>query len=179
MPSSLSIELPPRAEQTAFNLRRWAEILADRNLPKIPGRVETDRHGRIIISPPPAPEHGRFQLRIGSLLNKLMSNGEALTECAISTADGVKGADVAWASRERWRDLGKRSCFVLAPEICVEVISPDNSEEEIREKIALYLDAGAKEVWVCGAFGEIDFFGPGSTPLKASQLCPAFPKSVS
>src|SRR5205085_2576322 len=122
------------------------------------GRVETDRHGRVVMSPPPAPQHGRFQLKIGSLLEELMQDGDALTECPISTADGVKAADVAWASAERWKKLEMGVCFILAPEICVEVISPSNSEEEIREKMALYFDAGAREVWVCGIFGEMTFF---------------------
>ena len=41
--SMLTIELPAQEEQTAFNLRRWAEVLADRELAKIEGRIETDR----------------------------------------------------------------------------------------------------------------------------------------
>src|SRR4051794_1504826 len=44
--SMVTLELRPRKEQTAFNLRRWDEVLADPDLPKIEGRVETDRHGR-------------------------------------------------------------------------------------------------------------------------------------
>jgi Uma2 family endonuclease len=176
---SLTIELPPREEQTEFNLRRWAELLNDPALQKIEGRIETDRHGRMIMSPPPAPEHGRFQLMIGALLRNLMPSGEALTECPISTADGVLAADVAWLSRERWRERGNRSCFVNAPELCVEVISSSNSDEEIREKMTLYFDAGAEEVWTCGAFGKMSFFGRGAVPLEHSQLCPKFPLELS
>jgi hypothetical protein len=55
---SLSIELQGSAEQTAFNLKRWAEVLADPELAPLPHRIETDRHGRISMSPPPAPAHG-------------------------------------------------------------------------------------------------------------------------
>src|SRR5256886_13908307 len=149
--ATLTIELPPHEAQTAFNLRRWVELLADRELARFEGRIETDRHGQIIMSPPPAPSHGSFQLEIGHLLRQLMSHGRTLTECPISTADGVKAADVAWASPERMRELGEQVCFPHAPEICVEVISPSNTGPEIREKIALYFDAGAKEVWLCAA----------------------------
>src|SRR4051812_31791910 len=170
--STFTLELPPRAEQTEFNLRRWDEVLANPDLRNLPGRVETDRHGRVIMSPPPAPNHSRLQFRIGSLLEKLMPPGEVLTECALSTADGVKGIDVAWASHAKWREVGNRSCFLRAPEICVEVISPSNSEEEIQEKMALYFEAGAKEVWVCGIFGAMSFFGRNSVPLTSSELCP-------
>ncbi len=107
-----------------------------------------------------------------------MLPGEIVTECPISTADGVKGADVAWASKECWHELGNRPCFIRSPEICIEVTSPDNTEEEIREKMALYLDAGAKEVWVCGLFGAMRFFGTGLAPLPRSQLCPNFPEQI-
>src|SRR5438477_8990562 len=99
--ATLTIELPQQQPQTALNLRRWAELLADAELARFEGRVETDRHGHIIMSPPPAPNHGSFQLEIGHLLRNLIPQGGVLTECPISTADGVKGADVAWASPER------------------------------------------------------------------------------
>jgi hypothetical protein len=32
--------------------------------------------------------------------------------------------------------------------------------------MALYFDAGAKEVWVCGSFGQVSFFGPGGVALS-------------
>src|SRR5262245_12633103 len=176
---TLTIELPQHQRQTAFNLRRWAELLADSELARFEGRIETDRHGHVIMSPPPAPSHGSFQLEIGHLLRTLMSRGRVLTECPISTADGVKAADVAWASPQCMRELGNRSCFPKALEICVEVLSPSNTEAEIQEKTALYFDAGAREVWLCDKSGNMTFFGPGSDQsLKTSKLCPRFPKHV-
>jgi Uma2 family endonuclease len=176
--STLTLELRPREEQTAFNLRRWDEVLADPELKKLPGRVETDRHGRIIMSPPPAPNHGELQFKIGLLLQKLMPPGHIITECPVSTADGVKGLDVVWASIECRAEAGNRAFFIRAPEICVEVTSPSNSEEELREKMALYFDAGAKEVWICGIFGAMSFYGPGRVERTRSELCPDFPSRV-
>ena len=176
---TLTIELPPRAARTQVNLRRWAELLADSELAKFEGRVETDRHGHILMSPPPAPSHGSFQSEIAYLLRSLMPNGRVLTECPISTADGVKAADVAWASPQRMRELGNRVCFPQAPELCVEVLSPGNTEAEIQEKMILYFDAGAKEVWLCGKSGGVQIFIPNATrPAKASKLCPEFPRQV-
>ena len=101
--SALTLELRPRAEQTTFNLRRWDEVSADPELTKVAGRVETDRHGRIIMSPPPAPRHGRLQAEIAALLKKLLPSGTTVTESPVSTADGVNGVDVAWASAECWK----------------------------------------------------------------------------
>jgi len=177
--ATLTIELPPQQAQTARNLRRWEELLANRELARFDGRIETDRHGQIIMSPPPAPRHGSFQLEIGYLLRQLMPGGRTLTECPISTADGVKAADVAWASPECMRELGNRVCFPGAPGICVEVLSPGNTEAEMQEKMALYFDAGAQEVWLCSESGAMSFFGPNPTHLlDHSKLCPQFPKQI-
>lgn len=176
---SLTIELPSQQEQTAFNLRRWAEVLADPTLRKIQGRIETDRHGHVLMSPPPAASHGSYQFQIGYLLRQMLPRGRVVTECPISTADGVRAADVAWASPERVRELGDQVCFPRAPEICVEVLSPDNTPAEMREKNALYFDAGAQEVWHCAVNGPMSFFFPGETSAaKASRLCAEFPALV-
>lgn len=107
----------------------------------------------------------------------LLPNGEAMPECAISTADGVRATDVAWASTERIAALGDAVIFTECPEICVEVISPSNRRGEIDYKMRLYFDAGAKEVWVCNQ-GKMSFFAPGGVALPASTLCPGFPKEI-
>lgn len=154
--------------------------MADRELARIEGRIETDRHGHIIMSPPPAPSHGSHQVAIAHLLCNLMLEGRVLSECPISTADGVKAADVAWASPERMRELGDQVCFPQAPEICVEVLSPSNTEAEIKEKTALYVDAGAQEVWLCTPEdGKMSFLAsPGMAPMRGSKLCPQFPDRI-
>src|SRR5580658_703411 len=128
--SMMTLELPPRKTQAAFNLRRWAELVVDPELARIEGRIETDRHGHIIMSPPAAAGHGSFQSEIGFLLRTLLPEGRVVTECPISTADGVKVADVAWASPERVEQWDGQVCFPRSPEICVEVLSPSNTQAE-------------------------------------------------
>jgi Uma2 family endonuclease len=175
--ATLTIKLPSQKEQTDFNLRRWDELLCDPEMAKIEGRVETDRYGHVIMSPPPAANHGSYQLEIGHLLRTLMKVGRVLTECPISTADGVRAADVAWASPACIKELGKRTCFLRSPEICVEVLLPSNTDAEIREKMALYFDAGAQEVWLCETSGAMKFFANAKS-VHASKLCPEFPARV-
>src|SRR5688500_1653414 len=102
---SLIIELPSHRAQTAFNLRRWREVLDDPEAHKWVGRVETDRHGQMIMSPPPAPEHGENQGEIVYLLRQLLPEGRVIPECPISTADGVRAADVAWLSAKRKAEI--------------------------------------------------------------------------
>src|SRR5262249_41638893 len=177
--AGLTIELRSQREQNEFNLRRWDELLDDPVLARIEGRVETDRHGQIIMSPPPSARHGTYQSKISYALRDLMDEGEVVTECPISTADGVRAADVAWASEQTMRILGNRSCFPTSPEICVEVLSTRNTKKEIDEKKALYFDAGAREVWICGDAGRVSFFNDATSPAsEKSRLCPKFPKRI-
>jgi Uma2 family endonuclease len=175
---SVVIKLLPQRVQTEFNLRRWNEVLSDPALAKVPGRIETDRHGNVVMHAPSAPAHGIFQAEIACLLRQLLPNGHTIIACPVSTADGVRAADIAWASNNQWRELAELPCFTRAPEICVEILSPRNSEAEIRERTALYFDAGAREAWICDTFGAMTFFGPGSIELAESTLCPEFPKNV-
>ncbi len=163
----------------ALNLKRWREVLADPALAELPYRVETDRHGHIVMSPPPTPAHGKKQNRIGSLLEQLLPDGHTITECPLSTADGVKAIDVAWLAPERGQEADTETCLTRAPEICVEIISPSNTLREIQEKVALYFDAGAREVWTCERDGTVCFhFSVAPKIRKASELCPRFPLRI-
>ena len=175
------LEAPERAavehDRTAFNLAVWDKIVANPEFARMPYRFETDEHGQIIMSPPPAPSHGNKQSKIVRLLWQHAPEGEVISECPVSTCKGVKGVDVAWCSPEIWRESEGKSCMLRSPEICVEVLSPSNAISEIEEKKQLYFEAGAKEVWLCAEDGTMNFFLSGSlTP--ASLLCPAFPLRI-
>ncbi len=177
--ATLKVELPSQQSLTEKNLHRWAEVVSDSRLARLEERVETDRFGHIIMSPPPSARHGSYQFRIGALLDQLMAEGRVVTECPVSTADGVKAADVAWASPSCLRELGVEVCFPRAPEICVEILSPGNTEAEMRDKTALYFDAGAKEVWHCTDQGKMIFYQLGRwKSVSSSQLCPKFPAQI-
>ena len=173
---SLAIHLPPREDQQGFNLRVWQRMLEDPQLAKIEGRLETDRHGHVLMSPPPGYHHASRQFEIGYQLRKLLG-GNVRTECPLSTSDGVKAIDVAWLSDLRESTALSGEILLQAPEICVEVISPSNTPAEMNEKMALYFDAGADEVWFCETNGDMRFHSP-SGPLECSVFCPEFPAVI-
>jgi Uma2 family endonuclease len=109
----------------------------------------------------------------------LLPNGIVITECPLSTSDGVKATDVAWLAPHRVSE-SEGVLLTQAPEICVEILSPSNSRKAIEEKITLYFDAGAKEVWICNTMGTMSF-RTCSDPkmiLSKSEICPDFPESV-
>jgi Uma2 family endonuclease len=175
----ITIELPELESQTAFNLARWAEILDDPRLAKLPERIETDRHGHILMTPPPAFRHSLRQDHIIGFLHSLMPQGQTLPECPLSTADGVKAIDVAWLEHRRPEIRQDLLVLTRAPEICIEILSPSNTPSEIDEKRALYFDAGAIEVWLCNLDGSMSFFvGPAHHQSSTSALCPAFPGRI-
>jgi Uma2 family endonuclease len=174
----LTIELPSVDGQNAFNLRRWHEVLADPFLAKLSHRIETDRHGHIVMSPPPAFSHGRRQAKIAGLMLKLMPDGQAVTECPLSTLDGVKAIDVAWISRAREENASEPVVLERAPEICVEILSPSHRASEIEEKRVLYFEAGAQEVWICNLNGQLTFYLASRQQVNVSGLCPDFPKQL-
>jgi Uma2 family endonuclease len=72
------------------------------------------------------------------------------------------------------RDTGDPS--TLAPELCVEILSASNTDDELREKRALYREIGAEEVWVVDPDGRIRFFA--ETERDASALAPSCPDRV-
>lgn len=165
--------------QAAFNLAVWEKVLADPFLAGLPHRIETDRHGQIIMSPPPAPDHGEEQAEIASNLKRLLPGGHVITECPVSTSEGVKAVDVAWISKDRRRAQRGQVCLTQAPEICVEVISPGNTQRELREKKTLFFAAGAEEVWFCHQDGRMEFFRKDAPETATgSLLCSAFPHII-
>ena len=157
-------------QSTPGALARWREVLADPDLARWPGRVETDRLGQVIMSPPPRLPHAFQQSRILQLLARLLPAGYALTECPLLTDDGVKGIDVVWLAPGRTELATGEQVLSVAPEICVEVLSPGNTIPEMNEKRALYFAAGAREVWIVDLNGNISFFVP--EPAEHSKLCP-------
>lgn len=149
------IEAPLDAEQLA---RRYRALAEDPRFANLPGKIELDVWGRILVSPA-SNLHGLLQARLIQCL--AASGGEAIAEASVATAAGILVADVAWMSPETATDLGTDTPYPRAPDLCVEIVSPANSRKEIDEKIAAYVGAGAKEVWVVYPRARrVDCFGP-------------------
>ncbi len=73
------------------------------------------------------------------------------------TSDWVKGSRVPDASfylAERWTDYISSTPdwyskpFVLVPDLCVEIISPNDNYFDVEAKVAAYLSDGVQIVWV-------------------------------
>lgn len=126
--------------------QRYGDLCNDPLFANVPGKVEIDRWGRLLMSPPPRPYHGRVQVRLSDKLAKL--GGERTVEAAIATPLGLFVADLAWSGKKSPPGSEGDPALMHAPELCIEVVSPSNSRKEMNEKVAAYLAAGAEEVWI-------------------------------
>ncbi len=151
-------------------LARWAEVVNDPSLHDLPYKIEVNETGKIEMSPA-TNRHGILQLAIGEALSHALPDGTALVECSVMTSTGIRVADVAWISHTRAAGQPDDGPYLIAPEICVEIVSPSNSKSEIDQKTQAYLEAGATEVWVVELSGGMGIFAP-SGPLVASNLVP-------
>jgi Uma2 family endonuclease len=116
-------------------------------------RVDLVR-GMLVRSPIPAPLHGVLQIRIGRKLDEFVEHaggGVVTGEVGAILArdpDTVRGPDVAFYSTERIPESGYSGGFWGPPDLAVEILSPSNRASEVRAKIADYLEAGVRLVWV-------------------------------
>ena len=176
----LIIELPSREEQIDMNRRRLEELQGDSTLADVSLRIETNAHGQILMTPPSAGEHSYRQSSIFFAMERLLK-GQVLAECPISTMDGVRAAVVGWYSSQRFSQVRSQPAFEIAPEICVEVISPGNTKSGRMLKKQLYFEAGAEEVWFCQLDGQMEFYTAAepAVPTTSSTSCPDFPSPAS
>jgi Uma2 family endonuclease len=80
--------------------------------------------------------------------------GEACTEVLFKLPlkkDRNRKPDVAFVSHSRWpkyKPMPDTNAWDVLPELCVEVISPNDTGDEIETKVDEYLRAGVSLIWV-------------------------------
>ncbi len=147
----------------------WTSVISDPLLQNLPYKIELDKWGKILMSPA-SNTHGNRQFEVGTYIKEtLQGRGKIIMECSIQTRQGVKVADVAWASDAFIAEHGFQTPYSKAPELCVEIISPSNSKAEMEEKIELYLAKGAHEVWLVDNNGRTQYYSHEGQ-MKASKL---------
>ena len=117
------------------------------------GRCELVR-GELRTMIPPGFEHGRIAVNLtGPIASHVKTHGLG-TVVAAETGfflsrdpDTVRAPDVAFVRATR--PAGPpRGYYPGAPDLAVEVLSPDDRPGYVREKVAEWLEAGTLAVWV-------------------------------
>jgi Uma2 family endonuclease len=91
--------------------------------------------------------------------------------------------DVAYVSNERDAPVGDDEFFPYAPDIAIEVLSPDNTWPKVRRKARAYLASGARLVWAIDPRRQtVTVYRPGIEPqllrgedvLSGEDVLPGF-----
>lgn len=111
--------------------------------------------GRIVMTSPTNAEHGFIEVNIVHALKSYIKRkklGWVLTgEVGVYTRrnpDTVRGADMAFISKERLLGRPHKKYIEVSPELVVEIFPPTESRKNIRDKVREYLSIGAEQVWV-------------------------------
>jgi Uma2 family endonuclease len=110
--------------------------------------------GVIVEMAPAGGKHGGIALKLGALILQHVESHDLGHVTAAETGFvlfaepyTVRGADVGFISKERLTELPEKY-IPFAPDLAVEVVSPNDSASEIQAKVLEYLQAGTKLVWI-------------------------------
>lgn len=111
--------------------------------------------GRLIVREPAGWAHGIVAMKIGTKVAAHVDQSGAGVVLAAETGfkiesdpDTVRAPDVAFVTRERAPLESTRGFPALAPDLAIEILSPDDRPGEVLAKIGDWLSAGTKLVWV-------------------------------
>jgi Uma2 family endonuclease len=97
--------------------------------------------------------------------------------------DTLRGPDVSFVRSERASQLDPERDIPGAPDLAVEIVSPNDSAQDLNKKVRQYLNAGCQVVWVVyPVTREVEVFEAGGgmrrlteeDSLEAPDLLPGF-----
>jgi Uma2 family endonuclease len=146
--------------------------------PDEPGMRQELIRGEVVTMSLPGGEHGEIAQEIGGLMwahvkaSKLGRTYAAETGFLVERdPDTVRGADVAFVRTDRLAAIKNRKKHVpFAPDLAFEVNSPNDRDDEIEEKIQLWLKAGSLLVWsVDPESRTVVVYRPGAEPVTLGE----------
>jgi Uma2 family endonuclease len=112
--------------------------------------------GRLVVREPPGTRHGVIAATLAYFLRDFVQrHGRGGVVAGQDTGfkigrdpDTVRAPDAAFVAAARSDRIPARGYAELAPDIVAEVLSPDDRPAEVLAKVADWLGAGTKLVWV-------------------------------
>src|SRR5258707_2463876 len=100
----------------------------------------------------PTGVHGEIQMLLGHyFLTYLEKNriGRVTGESGYKLSENtVLGPDVAFTSFDRIKKFAAVGMIPVAPDLAVEIVSPNDTTQQIEDKVQLYLEAGTHLIWI-------------------------------
>jgi Uma2 family endonuclease len=160
----------------------------------IPGKVTELVRGRLIVREPPGTHHGAIAANLAYYLSHFVrrhGSGAIFAQDTgfkiASDPDSVRAPDVAFVARERTGLIRSRGYAELAPDLLAEILSPDDRPAEVLAKVADWLAAGTRIVWVIdpqrrdarvyGQDGSLTVLGSDDS-LEGEDVLPGFACSL-
>jgi Uma2 family endonuclease len=118
-------------------------------------RIERTKEGELIIMPPTGGETGgrNFELT-GVFRNWVKSDGTGKgfdsSTCFTLPNGAMRSPDLSWVKLDRWNALTdeERKKFLLCPDFVVELRSPSDIVDALKEKMEEYIENGAQLGWL-------------------------------
>jgi Uma2 family endonuclease len=128
---------------------------ADVERMSLPGKQVELVRGRLIVREPPGTRHGVIAAKLAYYLSDFVHRHGLGLVAAQDTGfkitrdpDTVRAPDVAFVGLEGAGRIPARGYAELAPDLLAEVLSPDDAPAEVLAKVADWLAAGTKLVWL-------------------------------
>ena len=150
--------------------------------------------GQLVSLMPTGKEHGRIEALIAILLGMFVlktRSGNVLSgETGVyirRNPDSIRAFDVGYISAERWERSQSTSYLDVAPELVVEVLSPNDSWQDVQAKLADYFAIDVVEVWIVApqqsavyvyySLTDVTLYQLGDT-LRPEAILPGFELAV-
>lgn len=158
--------------------------------PKLPDRYEIV-NGEIREVPPMGARQISLAMRLAMFLCNFADPrklGQVVNEALFCLREGhtERKPDVAFISAQRWPfdlESPQTNAWAVVPNLAVEVISPTNTYDEVRQKMEEYFQAGVEAIWVVStALRQIEVFDAArnyhlvtiNDVLKGDPILPGF-----
>ena len=160
---------------TAINLATFTDRISDTQLEQLcadnpEARFETTPSGELIIMSPTGSLTGEknsdllIQIGIWNRQHKLGKIFDSSTGFKLSNG-ATRSPDVSWIESSRWQAIPKaqqRKFAPIDPDFVIELMSPTDDLDELRNKMNEYINCGVKLGWlICPDEKQVEIYRQG------------------